>query len=160
MPDSADGPSPHLRPSDLPEDADVHVEVERPTFRSRSAARERALSLLYEAEVKGLTGADVLAALPVAPDPYTAQVVVGVSDALDALDADLARVSDRWDVARMPALDRALLRMGTWEMAHRPDVPVAVIINEAVELAKIFSTDASSRFVNGVLSRLAAELRP
>ncbi len=59
----------------------------------------------------------------------------------------------------MPRLDLAVLRMAVFELAHRPDVPSAVIINEAVELAKQFSTDDSGRFVNGILSRLAAEIR-
>jgi N utilization substance protein B len=60
----------------------------------------------------------------------------------------------------MPALDRSLLRMGVFELAHRPEIPVGAVITEAVELAKRFSTDDSGRFVNGVLGQIAAELRP
>ena len=132
----------------------------QPSYRTRSAARERALGLLYEAEAKQVPGDELVAGLPVPPDPYTAELVCGVSAHLDDIDAELARVSQRWEVARMPALDRAVLRMGTFELRHQPEVPVAVVINEAVELAKRFSTDDSARFVNGVLSRLAADLRP
>lgn len=150
-----------LTPPGLPEDAEVvEVQVEQRSYRTRSAARERALGLLYEAEAKQLDPAALIADLPVAPDPFTTELVCGVGEHQDELDVELTRVSARWDVNRMPAIDRALLRMGTFELAHRPEVPVAVVINEAVELAKRFSTDDSSRFVNGVLSRLADDLRP
>ena len=64
-----------------------------------------------------------------------------------------------WDVDRMPALDRAILRLATYELIHRPDVPTAVVISEAVELAKSYSTDDSSRYVNGVLSAVAGAVR-
>lgn len=135
------------------------MQVEQRSYRTRSAARERALGLLYEAEAKQQDPTALIADLPVPPDSFTTELVCGVAVHQDALDAELTRVSVRWDVARMPAIDRALLRMGTFELAHRPEVPVAVVINEAVELAKRFSTDDSSRFVNGVLSRLADDLR-
>lgn len=127
---------------------------------SRRAARERALGLLYEAEVKQQGPAVVIAALPVAPDDYAAEVVVGVGEHVDALDELLGRFARNWDVERMPALDRAVLRLAAYELVHRPDVPRNVIINEAVELAKRFSTDDSGRFVNGMLARIADEVRP
>jgi N utilization substance protein B len=130
------------------------------TSGSRRAARERALGLLYEAEVKQQGPAAVVAALPVAPDDYAAQVVVGVGDHVQALDELLGRFAHNWDVERMPALDRAVLRLAVYELVHRPDVPRNVIINEAVELAKRFSTDDSGRFVNGMLARIADEVRP
>ena len=130
------------------------------SFRTRSGARERALGLLYEAQSKGLSGTEVMAELPVEPDAYTVEVVRGVSEHLDELDGHIARTSHNWSIERMPRLDLAVLRMGVFELAHRPDVPSAVVINEAVELAKQFSTDDSGRFVNGVLSRLATDLRP
>ena len=65
-----------------------------------------------------------------------------------------------WDLDRMPALDRALLRLGAFELVHRPDVPTGAVINEAVELASQYSTDDSGRFVNGVLAAIAREVRP
>ena len=129
------------------------------SFRSRTGARERALGLLYEAQSKGLTGVEVMADLPVAPDAYAVEVVRGVTEHVDELDWYIAQTSHNWSIERMPRLDLAVLRMAVFELAHRPDVPSAVIINEAVELAKQFSTDDSGRFVNGVLSRLAAEIR-
>ncbi|MCU1354884.1 MAG: nusB [Acidimicrobiales bacterium] len=126
---------------------------------TRREARERALALLYEAEQKGLPAlAEVIDALPLPPEPFAAELVVGVSDHLGELDEIIGRFSVGWTVIRMPAIDRALLRMGTYELAHT-DVPVGVCISEAVELAKRYSTDDSHVFVNGLLSRLAAELR-
>ena len=135
--------------------SDPAISVER-----RREARERALALLYEAEVKGVEPAEIVTALPVAPDPFAADLVRGVGDTVADLDERIGAVSRGWTVARMPALDRALLRVGCYELLHEPETPTAVIINEAVELASRFSTDDSGRFVNGVLSRLAHELRP
>ena len=134
--------------------SDPALSVER-----RREARERALALLYEAETKDVSPSEVLAALPVAPDPFAADLVRGVGDASAELDARIGAVSKGWTVARMPAIDRALLRVGLYELLYEPDTPTAVIINEAVELAGRFSTDDSSRFVNGVLSKLAADVR-
>ena len=131
-----------------------------PDTGSRRAARERALGLLYEAEVKDQTPAEIVAALPVVPDAYAAEVAIGVGEHIEEIDALLQRLAKNWDLDRMPALDRAVLRMATFELSHRPDVPRKVILNEAVELAKTFSTDDSGRFVNGMLSAVADEVRP
>ena len=125
----------------------------------RRDARERALGLLYEAETKGCTGAEVLAALPVPPDEFAAALVTGVDEHRDRIDALLTEHAQGWTVARMPALDRAALRMGTAELITRPDVPTAVVLNETVELASRFSTDDSGRFVNGLLAKIATEVR-
>ncbi len=127
---------------------------------SRRQARERALSLLYEAETKGVTPAEVLAELPVEPAVFASEVVLGVGEHLDEVDAWIVRFARDWALERMPALDRALLRMGVYELVHRPDVPTGAIISEAVELAQRYSTDDSSRFVNGVLGAIAGEVRP
>jgi N utilization substance protein B len=126
----------------------------------RRAARERAIGLLYEAEVKGEGAAQVLTALPVAPDEYVREVVTGVAEHIDELDELIQRYAKNWDLERMPALDRAILRLATYELGHRPDVPRNVVINEAVELAKVFSTEESGKFVNGMLSAMAPDLRP
>jgi N utilization substance protein B len=126
----------------------------------RSQARERALSLLYEAEAKGVSPASVVAALPVVPDAYAVMLAQGVADHADELDRTIGRFARGWRLERMPAIDRTLLRMAAFELAHRPDIPTAVAIAEAVALAKQFSTEDSSRFVNGVLAKVAAELRP
>ena len=126
---------------------------------SRRQARERALSLLYEAESKDVAPAAVLAALPVEPAPFAAEVVTGVGEHLDELDKWITSYARDWTIDRMPALDRALLRMGVFELLHRPDVPTGAVISEAVELAQRFSTDESSRFVNGMLARIAETVR-
>ena len=126
----------------------------------RRAARERALGLLYEAETKGLAGADVLAQLPVDADDFTVSLVRAVDAHRTHIDLLLERYAKGWTLARMPALDRAALRMGTAELIARPDVPTGVVLAEVVDLASRFSTDASGRFVNGLLARIAAEVRP
>ena len=126
----------------------------------RRQARERALSLLYEAESKDIAPAAVLDQLPVEPDPYTADILRGVSAHVAELDTLITTYARDWTIDRMPALDRALLRMAVFELAHRPDVPTGVVISEAVDLAGRFSTDESSRFVNGMLARIAEEVRP
>ena len=125
----------------------------------RSDARERALYALYEASVKGIEPGEVLAAQVVAPDELTTLLVTGVAEHRDRLDAAIDAKSEGWALERMPLLDLNVLRLAAFELAERPDVPVAVVIDEAVDLAKRFSTDNSGRFVNGVLSALAPVLR-
>jgi N utilization substance protein B len=126
---------------------------------SRREARERALALLYEAEAKGESGADVLDAQPIAVEEYAADLVAGVADHVDELDALIGSFAKGWVVERMPRVDLTILRMAGYELLHRLDVPPNVVINEAVELAKRYSTDDSGRFVNGVLAAIAAEAR-
>src|SRR5688500_471801 len=90
---------------------------------SRRQARERALSLLYEAESKDVTPAAVLASLPVEPAEFAADLVGGVGEHIDELDKWITNYARDWTIDRMPALDRALLRIGVFELLHRPDVP-------------------------------------
>ena len=130
------------------------------TFGSRRGARERALSLLYEAEAKDLTPAALLAELPVDPEPFVADLVAGVGRAQPVIDELIARFAIDWAVDRMAAVDRNVLRLAVYELRDRPDTPVGVVISEAVELAKRYSTDESARFVNGILASIASELRP
>lgn len=166
----SDKPSPDLPGLDLSEDDVLEDlgEFEEPTeprfsgfdgVGTRREARERALALLYEAEQRGLSPlADVLDDLPVRPEEFACDLVVGVSDRIDDLDQLISEYSRRWSLERMPALDRALLRLGIHELLDS-DVPTGVVISEAVELAKRYSTDESHRFVNGLLSRVASEHR-
>ena len=126
----------------------------------RHQVRERAIGLLYEAEVKAVDMAELLAAQELPLDPYAHTLVTGVAHHQDDIDARLEELSDRWPVARMPALDRAILRLASFELSHSTDIPVAVIINEAVELAHEYSTPASAGFINGLLSQVAAAVRP
>ena len=125
----------------------------------RGDARERALGLLYEAETKGVSGAEVLGELPVPADDFAVALVRAVDEHRDRIDALLSEHAKGWTLARMPALDRAALRMGTAELITRADVPTAVVLNETVELASRFSTDDSGRFVNGLLAKIATEVR-
>jgi len=126
----------------------------------RSQARERALTLLYEAETKDLPVAIVLTTLPLDPLPFTTELTDGVEGNQAEIDQLLERFSTGWHLDRMPVIDRAVLRIGAFELAHRPDVPTAVVLSEAVDLATRFSTEDSGRFVNGLLARIAREVRP
>jgi transcription antitermination protein NusB len=96
----------------------------------------------------------------VAPAAYAVQLVTGLSDRLDEVDALVDGHSSGWAIGRMPAVDRSILRLATYELLSETDVPVAVVIDEAVELAKEYSTEDSPRFVNGVLAAVAASVRP
>ena len=127
---------------------------------TRRDARERALGLAYESELRGVSGAEVLAGLPVEPDPYARDIVIGIDEHREEIDALIRKYSEHWSLERMPVLDRALLRIGTFELAWVPDTPTAVVITEAVELAREYSTKDSGRFVNGLLARIAEDVRP
>jgi N utilization substance protein B len=126
---------------------------------TRREARERALGLCYELETLGLSADELLAGLAVAPDPYAEKVVRGVDAHRDEIDGLLSKLSEHWALERMPAIDRALLRIGSYEIGWEPELPLAVIIDEAVELAGEYSTKDSGRFVNALLARIAGELR-
>jgi transcription antitermination factor NusB len=121
--------------------------------------RERAIELLYEADAKSVHPAEVLAALPVAPVPYASSLAEGVGDHVDLLDHLIGARARGWTVARMPVVDRAILRLGTYELAFEPDQPQGVVISEAVDLATQLSTDDSPKFVNGVLGALSEDVR-
>ncbi len=126
---------------------------------TRREARERALGLCYELETRGLTTEELLADLSAAPDPYAATLVRGVDSHREEIDALLRKLSEHWALERMPAIDRALLRLGGYELGWQPELPTAVVIDEAVDLARQYSTKDSGRFVNALLSRMAGELR-
>jgi N utilization substance protein B len=126
----------------------------------RSEAREKALYALYEAHTKDIAPSAVLAGQIVTPDELTTKLVLGVEEHRTRLDAAIAARAEGWTLSRMPVLDLSVLRLAAYELAERPEVPVAVVIDEAVELAKRFSTDNSGRFVNGVLASLVGDLRP
>jgi N utilization substance protein B len=127
---------------------------------TRRAARERALGLAYESELRGLSAAALLAELPVEPDEYARRIVLGADDHRDEIDALIRKYSEHWSLERMPVIDRALLRLGTYELAWVIETPKGAVITEAVELAKQYSTKDSGRFVNGLLARISAEVRP
>lgn len=117
---------------------------------SSGEAREDALASLYEADQRH---ADPdLADL----SRRAADMVAGVWEGREALDAEIAEVASGWRIERMPPIDRNILRLALWELRNRPRTPVPVVISEAVRLARRFSTGRSAGFVNGVLARLAS----
>ena len=128
---------------------------------ARSKARKRAVDVLYEADVRGTEAVSTLAERLAQADPpvpeYAVELVEGVTGRLSDIDRVLSDHSEGWTVERMPPVDRAVLRLALYELLWRDDVPDAVVIDEAVELAKSLSTDESPRFVNGVLGRVLRE---
>ena len=139
---------------------------------ARSKARKRAVDLVYEADQRSLLGdalvrtlRAVLAERIVRPGTqtslpeYSVEIVEGVTERIASIDEALSTYSQGWTLDRMPAVDRAILRVGTWELLYNDDVPDAVAVDEAVDLARELSTDDSPTFVNGLLGRLAT-LKP
>ncbi len=130
---------------------------------ARSKARKRALDILFEAEIRRIPVLGLLdertaeASPPVSP--YAIELVRGVQAHRDQIDELLSAHAEGWTLDRMPAVDRNILRTGTFELLWQDDVPDAVAISEAVALARELSTDGSPSFVNGLLARLL-ELKP
>jgi N utilization substance protein B len=126
---------------------------------ARTKYRKRALDILFESELQGLSvGGSLESRLEVNDPPvneYTRQLVEGVAANVERLDALIAANAHGWTLDRMPVVDRNLLRIAAFEITDIEDVPAAVAIAEAVELAKELSTDDSPNFINGVLSALA-----
>ncbi|MGA7118692.1 MAG: transcription antitermination factor NusB [Polyangiaceae bacterium] len=133
---------------------------------ARHSGREAALQVLFQMEATGASADEAMTlfwrSFGADDDPegrvYAEEAVRGVGAALEKLDKHIAEASAHWRVERMARVDRNVLRLGTWELEHRLDVPRAVVLDEAVELAKTFGTDESSAFVNGVLNRIADAL--
>ena len=127
---------------------------------ARSKARKRALDILFEADQRGLDPLDVLSERVRRADPpineYSVEIVEGVVAHRERIDELLSTYAQGWTLDRMPGVDRSLLRLGAWELLYNDDVPDAVAIDEAVELAHALSTDESPAFVNGLLARLLA----
>lgn len=134
---------------------------------ARGKARKHALDVLYEADIRGLPAVEVLnakverRAADAQPEvnDYVAVLVAGVTAHAAHIDELLSSYSMGWTLDRMPAVDRAILRIGAYELLWRDDIPDAVAIAEAVALAQELSTDDSAAFVNGLLGRLL-ELKP
>ncbi|HKR51699.1 MAG TPA: transcription antitermination factor NusB [Pseudonocardiaceae bacterium] len=128
---------------------------------ARSKARKRAVDILFEADLRRLDPSALIAERVGAPElppvsDYTVSLVHGVVAHQEDIDRLLAEHARGWTVARMPAVDRAVLRLGVFELLFSDEVDDAVAIDEAIELARSLSTDDSPRFVNGVLGALAA----
>ncbi|MDP8927767.1 MAG: transcription antitermination factor NusB [Actinomycetota bacterium] len=123
----------------------------------RHEARRRALEVLYEADLLRREISETLRRTLGDPhasplDDFARYLAGGVAERCEEIDALIATHARGWSVARMPVIDRNILRLGVYELLHAPDTPPAVVIDEAVELAKEMSTEDSPRYVNGVLS--------
>jgi N utilization substance protein B len=131
---------------------------------ARSKARKRAVDLLYEADLRGDDPVSTLAERIALADPpindYTIDLVEGVTARRAEIDRLLTDYSEGWTLARMPGVDRAILRVGLFELLWAEGVPDAVAIDEAVELAKALSTDESPKFINGILGRVLRDQIP
>jgi N utilization substance protein B len=133
---------------------------------ARHSGREAALQMLFQMEASGATADEAIdlfwRSFAADADPegraYADACVRGVGESGTALDEQIGSASQHWRVERMARVDRNVLRLGTWELRHRTDVPRAVVLDEAVELAKAYGTDDSSAFVNGVLNKIADAL--
>lgn len=128
----------------------------------RHRSRLVALQILYQREVTGVNVGRILGEKSYSlengePDEFARDLVRGVEDKLEVLDSMLGDISEHWSVSRMPLVDRNILRIAAYEMLERDDTPPSVAINEAVELAKTFGGEDSSKFVNGVLGRMAEQ---
>jgi N utilization substance protein B len=115
--------------------------------------RDLALETLYELETRGEDEHEAL------PD-RAGRLVAGVLEHREELDHEIESASDHWSVARMPVIDRSILRLGLFELRHEKGIPTGVIVAEAVRLARTYSTERSGSFVNGVLASLARAARP
>jgi N utilization substance protein B len=132
---------------------------------ARRSGREAALQMLFQLEASGVSSDQAITLFWRTfedADPegkaYADACVRGVAEHLDVIDKRVTAASQNWRLERMSRVDRNLLRLGTYELMFRSDVPRAVILDEAVELAKSFGTDESSGFVNGVLDRIATDI--
>ncbi len=125
--------------------------------RSRSEARERAIELAYEAEMRSWTVDELLESLTLEPDEFAVGLLRNVESTRSEVDRRIEDKATGWTLARMPVMDRIVMRMAVAELLHR-QTPMGVVLAEAVELASRYSTDESSRFVNGVLAAIADDL--
>lgn len=125
---------------------------------ARTKARKRAIDILFESDLRSSDAVTTLADRLAASDPpvpsYTVDLVEGVTGHQERIDELISSYAEGWTLARMPGVDRAIVRSAVFELLWQDDVPDAVVIDEAVELAKSLSTDESPKFVNGLLARL------
>ena len=130
---------------------------------SRREARRTAIDILYQADITQADPGLVLrgwtdAGRPVSP--FSVELVGGVDEHLPEIDLILEEHTEGWTVPRLAALDRTILRVAIYELRHRPDVPPSVAISEAVEAATDLSSERAPHFVNGILGKIASEMRP
>lgn len=129
----------------------------------RRRARKVALEILYQREITG-SSIDIILEkhlYPEGSDPITdfcRRILHGVTEHQKEIDELIEKYADNWALERMPLLDRNMIRIGIYEMLYEPDIPHSVSINEAIELAKVYGTADSSKFVNGVLGKISLSI--
>jgi transcription antitermination protein NusB len=123
--------------------------------RTRTKARQRAVESLFEAEQRGVTAADVFARNPAVND-YAIELANLVEEHVDRIDEVISTYSQQWPLDRMPAVDRAIVRVAIAELLWKPDVDSGVAVSEAIEIAAVLSTPESAKFLNGLLGQIAA----
>jgi N utilization substance protein B len=131
---------------------------------ARSKARKQCLDLLYEGDIRSLAPADLLALREVEDDgpdarpvrEYTKELILGIAEHRRKIDELISTYAQGWDMDRLPAVDRNILRLGIYEILWRKDLDDAVAINEALNLAKELSTEDSATYIHGVLGRIAS----
>ncbi len=128
---------------------------------TRREGRELALKLLYREEVTGVTDGPIPEIDEARTDAlaFADEIVKGVREHHDKIDRLIGAASEHWEIPRMGAVDRTVLRIGAYELLCVPDNPVGVVINEAVEIARKYSSNEGARFVNGVLDHVARDAR-
>jgi len=128
----------------------------------RTRSRRQALQILYQREITGQSADTILEERSYNPEDgepseFCRELLAGVQEHQTRIDAELSEISEHWTVSRMPLVDRNILRLAVYEILFVEEIPPSVSINEAVEMAKIFGGDDSSKFVNGVLGKLAEQ---
>lgn len=130
-------------------------------MKKRREARVRALEILYQHEITGQSIDEIIKvkkSLGQPVDEFSLELIKGVEVHLKEIDTHIAYASDRWTLERMPAIDRNILRVATYEIFYEKEIPVSVSINEAIEIAKEYGTPDSGKFVNGVLGAIAQDV--
>lgn len=130
---------------------------------ARSKARKQTLDLLYEADIRGTAAIDILAArVDNAMDPdarpireFTRELVSGISAQKRKIDELISTYAQGWDMDRLPTVDRNILRLAIYELVWTPDLAEGIVINEALDLAKVLSTDESATYIHGVLGKIS-----
>jgi N utilization substance protein B len=132
-------------------------------MRQRTKARKDALEILFQREITGQSLSEVLKVREEASgesvSKFCLKIIEGVEKYRSKIDQLIREYTDNWALERMPIVDRNIIRMGLYEILYEPDIPVSVSINESVELAKVFGSQDSGKFVNGILGRIAQELK-
>ncbi|HEY3317221.1 MAG TPA: transcription antitermination factor NusB [Coriobacteriia bacterium] len=131
-------------------------------MQERRKARHQALHILYQSEITAETVGSILGTRSWSeedgdPAPFCRELLAGVEAHRATIDATIEGISENWVLSRMPIVDRNILRLAAYEIVFAEDIPASVSINEAVEMAKVYGGEDSSKFVNGILGRLADE---